>query len=51
MDYKELLNKCKQQPGWLASGEQKQKVAYAKYIDWVKKQDSEFKTAKKNQSK
>lgn len=39
--YKELLTQCKQNPCWLASSEQKDKIAQAKYMEWMDKIDKE----------
>lgn len=39
MNYKELLNRCKEKPGWLGTREQKDAGSQTKYRAWVAKQD------------
>ncbi len=51
MKYKELLNQCKHQPGWLASSDEKNKLAQAKYVEWVGKLDQEHKKDRATQNK
>lgn len=51
MNYRDLLNRCKQQPGWLASSDEKKKLAQAKYVEWVENMDREHKKNKTTQYK
>lgn len=51
VNYRDLLNRCKQQPGWLASSDEKKKLAQAKYVEWVENMDREHKKNKTTQYK
>lgn len=51
MKYRELLDKCKRQPGLFASGEQKNQIAQAKYSKWAESLDQEYKKNKIAQNK
>lgn len=42
MDYKELLNRCKTQPGWLSTKEQRESESRLKYRTWVNELDEEY---------
>lgn len=42
MDYKELLYRCKANPGWFSSNEQKENESRLKYRTWVSEQDEEY---------
>lgn len=47
MNYKELLNRCQIQPGWLGTPEQKDKESLLKYKIWVTKQEEKYENKKK----
>ena len=42
MDYKELLYRCKTNPGWLSNNQQKETESRLKYRTWVDDQDEEY---------
>lgn len=50
MNYKELLNRCKEKPGWLGTREQKDAGSQAKYNTWVAKQDDLYEKEKEKNS-
>lgn len=50
MNYKEMLNRCKTNPGWLETREQTDAGSRAKYSAWVVKQNEIYRKEKEKNS-